>query len=110
MPVRRIPIRALPRRMSAVCHHSSTDAAPAASADSGGRPMPARRTLLIGSILAVTLALAGCAGEPGAPTGASTSAAATTPPPTTITPSPEPTAVDPLESVVALVARPTVLE
>ena len=72
--------------------------------------MPARRTLLIGSILAVTLALAGCAGEPGAPTGASTSAAATTPPPTTITPSPEPTAVDPLESVVALVARPTVLE
>ncbi|TFV96352.1 hypothetical protein [Orlajensenia leifsoniae] len=72
--------------------------------------MPARRTLLIGSILAATLALAGCAGEPGAPTGASTSTAATTPPPTTIPPTPEPTAVDPLETVVALVARPTVLE
>lgn len=71
--------------------------------------MPALRTLLVGSIVtAAIVALVGCAAVGDeAPTATGTAAAVPT---ATSTPTPEPTVVDPLESVVALVARPTVLE
>ncbi|WP_157497054.1 hypothetical protein [Leifsonia sp. Leaf264] len=73
--------------------------------------MPVLRTLMLGTIAAVALAtLVGCGGGSGAEQTGSPEAVPAPLPTATSTPTPEPTVADPLESVVALVARPTVLE
>ncbi|MEL4318851.1 hypothetical protein WJX64_07550 [Leifsonia sp. YIM 134122] len=72
--------------------------------------MPVRRTLAVGFLLASSLlALVGCTvgGSVAESTTPSPAPARTTPEPTSVDPVP---AVDPLDVVVALVARPTALE